>query len=72
MENVLYTIPEVAELLKTNDSYVYKLIKAGLLPCLKLGRFKVRRQAIEDFLERNEGNDLTDPNNVKEIDYDKD
>ena len=68
----MYTIPEVAELLKTNDSYVYKLIKAGLLPCLKLGRFKVRRQAIEDFLERNEGNDLTDPNNVKEIDYDKD
>lgn len=72
MENVLYTIPEVAELLKTNENYVYKLIKAGLLPCLKLGRFKVRKEAILNFLELNEGKDLTDPENVKEIDYGKD
>ena len=72
MENVLYTIPEVAELLKTNENYVYKLIRAGLLPCLKLGRFKVRKQAIDDFLKLSEGKDLTDPENVKEIDYGKD
>ena len=72
MENVLYTIPEVAELLKTNENYVYKLIKAGLLPCLKLGRFKVRKEAVLKFLELNEGKDLTDPEHVKEIDYGKD
>lgn len=72
MEDVLYTVPEVADLLKTNENYVYKLIKAKLLPCLKLGRFKIRRQAILNFLETYEGNDLTDPDNVKEIDYDKD
>lgn len=72
LEDVLYTVSEVAELLKTNENYVYKLIKAKLLPCLKLGRIKVRKQAILNFLELNEGKDLTDPENVKEIDYDRD
>ena len=72
MENVLYTIPEVADLLKTNENYVYKLIKSGLLPCLKLGRFKVRRETVLNFLEAYEGKDLTDPQNVKEIDYGND
>lgn len=69
MEDVLYTVPEVAALLKTNENYVYKLIKAKLLPCLQLGRYKVRRQALLNFLEMNEGKDLTDPENVKEIIY---
>jgi len=69
LEDVLYTVPEVAALLKTNENYVYKLIKAKLLPCLQLGRYKVRRQALLNFLEMNEGKDLTDPENVKEIIY---
>ena len=72
MESVLYSVPEVAELLKTNENYVYKLIKTGLLPCLKLGRYKVRKQSIDRFLEEYEGKDVTDPLNIKEIDYDKD
>ena len=72
LEDVLYTVAEVATLLKTNENYVYKLIKAKLLPCLILGRYKVRRQALLKFLEDYEGKNLTEPENVKEIDYDKD
>ena len=65
--DVLYTVKEVAELLKTNIDYVHKLRKAGLLPFLKIGQYKVRKQALELFLERYEGKDLTDPFDVKEL-----
>lgn len=65
--NVLYTVKEVAELLKTNIDYVHKLRKAGLLPFLKIGQYKVRKQSLELFLERYEGKDLTDPFDVKEL-----
>ena len=65
--DVLYTVKEVAELLKTNIDYVHKLRKAGLLPFLKIGQYKVRKTALELFLERYEGKDLTDPFDVKEL-----
>ena len=39
-DNILYTVKEVAALLKTNVDYVHKLRKAGLLPFLKLGQYK--------------------------------
>lgn len=71
MENVLYTVQEVAELLKTNGTYVYSLIRAGELPALKLGRLKIRKEALEDFLERNEGKDLSNPKNVVELETQK-
>lgn len=65
----LYTLPEVARLLGTNDDYVQKLRKSGLLKCLQLGFYKVRREELERFLRENEGKDLRDPFNVKEIDH---
>lgn len=68
-ENILYTAKEVAQLLKTNVDYVHKLRKSGLLPFLKLGQYKVRKQALIDFLRRYEGKDLTNPFDVKELDY---
>lgn len=65
--NVLYTVKEVAEILKTNIDYVHKLRKAALLPFLKIGQYKVRKQSLELFLEQYEGKDLTDPFDVKEL-----
>ena len=67
MEDVLYTVPEVAKLIKTNPAYVYQLIKADLIPVLKLGSYKIRRTSLLDFLEKYEGQDLTNPKEVKEI-----
>ena len=64
---IIYTVKEVAELLKTNVDYVHALRKAGLLPFLKLGQYKVRRQALLDFLCKYEGYDLTNPYCVKEL-----
>lgn len=37
---------------------------AGLLPFLKLGQLKCRREAVEEFLRKYEGYDVSDPNNI--------
>ena len=63
-EKLLYTVKEVSELLHTNPTYVYNLIKAGLLPVLKLGSFKVRKESLSKFLEDYEGKDLTNPEKI--------
>lgn len=67
MEDILYTVAEAAKLLKTNNNYIYELIKRGLLPALKLGSYKIRKEALLEFLKTNEGKDLTDLNNIKEL-----
>ena len=67
MEPILYTVPEVAKLLKTNSDYVHKLRKSGLLPFLKLGCYKCRKEALDKFLADYEGQDLTDPENVRKL-----
>lgn len=72
MEKMLYTVAEAAEVLMCNASTVYKLRNAGLLPFLKLGRLKCRREALEDFLKKYEGYDITDPQNIKPLSDDTD
>lgn len=69
MENkaILYTVSEVAKLLHTNKSYVYKLINANKLPALKLVSKKVRAEALDTFLRKYEGMDLTNPYDVKSM-----
>ena len=61
MEDMLLTVNEVAEVLKTNVDYVYKLQRTGLLKFIKIGRLKCRRKTLEDFLEKFDGMDITDP-----------
>ena len=65
--DILYTVKEVSVIIHTNKAYVYELIKAGLLPALKLGSFKIRKVTLEKFLQENEGYDLTDPMNIDKI-----
>lgn len=67
MEEILYTVKETAKLLKVNPNYVYDLIKKEMLPALKLGSFKVRRTSLLNFVKENEGKDMTDLNNIKEL-----
>lgn len=68
-EDMLYTVAEVATLLKTNPNTVYGLIRSGNLTALKLGAMKVRKQSLEKFLRDFDGQDVTDPKDVKEIDF---
>lgn len=67
MEEMLYTVGEVARILKTNREYVYKLRDAGLLRFMKLGSLKCRKSTLEAFLEKYDGMDLTDPKNIKNL-----
>ena len=67
MEDVLYTVKEVAELLKVNVAYVHKLRTSGLLRFLKIGCFKCRRSTLEQFLADYEGKDISDPYHVVDL-----
>ncbi len=66
-DKMVYTVKEVSEIIHTNPSYVYSLIKSGLLPALKLGSYKIRKSALLNFLENNEGKDLTNPFDIKPL-----
>lgn len=67
MVEMVFTVKQVSEILHTNTTYVYELIKKGFLPAMKLGTLKVRKSSLEKFLEQSEGKDLTDLDNVREI-----
>lgn len=69
MEDILFTTKETAKLLKTDDPTVRRLISKGFLKALKLGRLKVRKVEIERFLNWAEGKDLTDLDNIAELNY---
>lgn len=66
MEDMLYTVQEVAEILKTNVDYVYKLQRAGILRFMKVGRLKCRKSTLEEFLAKYDGKDISDPFNVQD------
>lgn len=66
MERV-YTLQEVADLLKTGINYVQELRKSGLLKCIKIGHYKVTETTLKQFLAKYDGMDITDPRNPKEL-----
>lgn len=56
-----YTVTEVAELMRCNRNYVYKLINSGRLRYLKLGSIRIPHEFLIDFYRNSEGIDLHDP-----------
>lgn len=71
LSTVLYTVDEVSKLLHTNVGYVHNLRKAKLMPFMKLGCYKVRKETLEKFLEKYDGYDLTDPFHPVPLEEDK-
>lgn len=68
-DDLLFTVPEVAAILKVNNNKVYALFRAGMLTPLRLGRLKVSRSELIDFVESYKGKDLSDLSNVKSISF---
>ena len=66
-DSMIYTVQEVAKILHSSPNYIYKLIENGYLPAIKLGSIKVLKPTLESFLINNEGNDLSDLNNITKI-----
>ena len=58
---------EVSKILGIGKAKVYELIKDGQLPALNLGGLKVRLEAIDKFLVKYEGYDLSDTKNALKI-----
>ena len=55
----LLSLKEASERLRTSDIFIGRLIKAGLLPCLRFRKNRrVRKFALNDFLKKHEGEDL--------------
>src|SRR5215217_1445543 len=55
LEKDLLGANDVAELLGVKESTVWRWCREGNLPCLKVGKYwRVRREALEDFLRRSE------------------
>ncbi|MEG2014014.1 MAG: helix-turn-helix domain-containing protein [Anaerovoracaceae bacterium] len=63
----LYTVSEVRAILRVSTGTVYTYINLGLLPAIKLGSLRVRRKALEEFLEKYEGYDLSNPKEIKSL-----
>ena len=66
-EEMLFTVKEVCKILHASPNYVYNLRNAGLLRFLKLGSLRVRKATLEEFLEKYDGMDLSDPFHVKPL-----
>ena len=66
-KKLLYTVKETAFVLGCNIHIVYDLINSGLLPAMKLGSLKVRVATLEEFLEKYDGMDLSDLNNITNL-----
>ena len=49
---MLYTVTEVAKMLKVNRNFVYNLIKNGELEAVKIGSIKVKQEALNRYVER--------------------
>ena len=49
----LYTVMEVSKLLKVNRNFVYDLIRKGELEAVRIGSIKVRKDAVERYVENN-------------------
>ncbi len=57
----LLNVRQIADLLKTNNDYVYQLRDSGALPFCKVGHYKCRRSAVEEFMRKADGMDYSYP-----------
>ena len=51
LEDRLLTVAEVADTMRVSNMTVYRLIKSGQLPALRVGRnYRIRRADVQQFL----------------------
>lgn len=49
---MLYTVSEVAKLLKVNRNFVYKIINKGELKAVLVGSIKVRKCDLDEYVNK--------------------
>lgn len=63
----LLTVKDVAKKLQCNANFVYELINAGILPYLQFKTKRVRKNALDDFMQKYEGWDISNPMEPKSL-----
>jgi excisionase family DNA binding protein len=53
---LLYTVTEVAKMLKVNRNFVYDEIKKGNLEAVKIGSIKIREDKLEEYINDKQRN----------------
>ena len=48
---MLYTVSEVAKMLKVNRNFVYNLIKDGELEAVRIGSIKIREDKLNEYIK---------------------
>lgn len=66
-EIYIYSVNEVAKILRVNKGSVYSLIHNGLLGAIKFGTYKVPRFEVDKFLHQYSRCDLTDLKNIQTL-----
>lgn len=66
-DKLIYTVQEVAKILHSSPNYIYQLIYKNYLPAIKLGSIKILKSSLEKFLFINEGNDLSNLDQIKKL-----
>lgn len=66
-EQLIYSVQETVKILRSSPNYIYELIRKGKLKAVKLKSVKILKSTLEDFLKTNEGNDLSDIDNIRKI-----
>ena len=69
-DTLVYTVRDVTKILHCSPNYVYKLIDKGFLPAFKLGSLKILGKYLEKFLIENQGKDLSDLDNIRDLNID--
>ena len=64
-KKMIYTVKEVSQILGINKNSVYNLIHSGVIKTMKLGRQKITYKSLIEFLEKYDGYDLTNLENIK-------
>ena len=60
--NDVVTVGELAKMLKIGRNTAYELVRAGIVPCVRIGRqLRISKQAVIEYLSRD---DCLDSNGV--------
>lgn len=51
---MVYTVSEVASMLKVNRNFVYDLIKRGELKAIRIGSIKIKHEDLEAYVNDQE------------------
>ena len=59
LPNRVFTVAETAEILRCSEGFVRRILNCGLMRYMKIGDIKIRSEALDEFLEKFDGEDVT-------------